>query len=276
MKKNIVLVSLLILNAFSCASKPNRQTAQSVDSEASDNQPTSANDCGGLKPNDLTIWTLQKMANDKKIDTLNCLFNHKSIAITKLPVGYAAGTAARVFDRPILSGPTGFAWKGKIFFPSEDPTISKGLNRIRHHLGRYKPTASFVTKLVPSHALVEGQIDSGKPIVVLNYTDPVSEKNYAVEGLLKKIQVYDLMVPVPGKNGDIYIGKTWRGQYNKKTKVFNVYNPDELTAWFFLDFSQAALNEQEDRQVDKSEDEVYIKVLPIIKKEQIQQMNYNY
>ena len=47
-------------------------------------------------------------------------------------------------------------------------------------------------------------------------------------------------------------------------------------AWFFLDFSQAALNEQEERQVDKSEDEVYIKVLPIIKKEQIQQMNYNY
>ena len=97
-----------------------------------------------------------------------------------------------------------------------------------------------------------------------------------MEALLNKIQVYDLMVPVPGKNGDVYIGKTWRGRYNKKTKVFEVYNPNELTAWFFLDFSQAALNEQEDRQVDKSEDEVYIKVLPIIKKEQIRQMNFNY
>ncbi len=276
MKKNSLFIVLVILSVFSCASKPDRKTAQSSVDMVIETAPTAANDCGGIKSEDLTIWTLQKMANDNKLDVLNCLFNHKSIAITGLPIGYAAGTAGRVFDIPLLSGPTGFAWKGKIFFPSEDPTISKGLNRIRHYLGRYKPTASFVTRLVPSHPLVEGQINAGKPIVVLNYTDPISEKKYNVESFLKKIQVYDLMVPVPGKNGHIYIGKTWRGKYNKKTKVFNVYDPNELTAWFFLDFSQAALDEQEERQVDKSEDEVYIDVLPTVEKEQIQQMNFNY
>src|SRR5262249_40684232 len=45
----------------------------------------------------LTVWTLQKMAQEKRFKELDDLFDN-GLTMNALPVGRAAGTAARVFD----------------------------------------------------------------------------------------------------------------------------------------------------------------------------------
>src|SRR5262245_64420210 len=45
----------------------------------------------------LTVWTLQKMAQEKRFKELDDLFDN-GLTMNALPVGMAAGTAARVFD----------------------------------------------------------------------------------------------------------------------------------------------------------------------------------
>ena len=207
-KTNFInLACALIL--FSCTHQPQRQTAAANDV-----------DCK-ITSDEITILSLQKLAGSKAgRETLNCLFNNKSLDITELPVGYAAGAGADVLKTSILNHLTGSNWKGKIFFPSDDPKISKGLNRINKNslIGlvgpkHFVPLASFVTKIGYNHPLLQGQFPIEKPIVILNYTDPVSDAHDAVENILDKVvKVYDLMVPVLGKDGhQVFIGKTWRG-----------------------------------------------------------------
>lgn len=62
----------------------------------------------GLRTGDggLTIWDLQKMAQEKRLNELNDLFDN-GLTMNALPVGVCAGTVARVFDlnaTPFLSG----------------------------------------------------------------------------------------------------------------------------------------------------------------------------
>ena len=45
----------------------------------------------------LTVWQLRRMAQDKRFDELNALFND-GLNMNAVPVGYAAGAAARVAD----------------------------------------------------------------------------------------------------------------------------------------------------------------------------------
>jgi hypothetical protein len=89
--------------------------------------------------------------------------------------------------------------------------------------------------------------------VILNYQNPGS--GTFVEKVLKDaVAVYDVMVPVAGKytsyskgggNGlPIWIGKTWYGHYDNVTGAFKPTKGHRQIAWFFLDFNQAALDEQ--------------------------------
>src|SRR5262250_1991599 len=87
----------------------------------------------------LTVWTLHDMAQAKQFKELNDLFND-GLTMNSLPVGLAAGTAARVLDldnkavAEALDSLTGKNWRGKVFFPSNDKSFSEGRNRIRAHL----------------------------------------------------------------------------------------------------------------------------------------------
>src|SRR5262249_17373268 len=87
----------------------------------------------------LTVWTLREMAQAKQFNELNDLFNN-GLTMNSLPVGLAAGAAARVLDldnkviAEALDGLTGKNWRGKVFFPSNNKRASKGRNRIKASL----------------------------------------------------------------------------------------------------------------------------------------------
>lgn len=218
-----------------------------------------------LRPEDITIWSLQALAQSGRLDVLNDLFNNYGLPITQLPTGYAAGTGARVFDlgtplfAKLLDDLTGANWRGKIFYPSESPVKSMGLNRIKQTLvlkTAITPMASFVTEIHPKHPLVP---DAKSPVVILNYAKPVT-KNYWQELALTQIEVYDVMVPVQGKYGPIFIGKTWLGSY-AKDRSFRTKDPNQLIAWFFLDFNAEALAVQQREHWDGAKENV-VQVLP--------------
>src|SRR5262249_45425298 len=84
----------------------------------------------------LTVWTLHEMAQKKQFNELDDLFNN-GLTMNSLPVGLAAGAAARVFDidnkivADALDALTGRNWRGKVFFPSTNKKVSKGRNRIK-------------------------------------------------------------------------------------------------------------------------------------------------
>lgn len=209
-----------------------------------------------LRAGDLTVWTLQEMAEKKEFAALNELFHH-GVSLDRLPVGYAAGTGARVLDlrtdlmTKAIDGLTGKNWRGKIFFRSENPRQSHGLNRIKKSLifetAPIVPMAAFTTELLDQHELVP---DVTSNFVILNYAHPLT-RPYWQERVLTKVQVYDVMVAVPGKYGPVYVGKTWLGNYDKAGD-FHAFRADELVAWYFLDFNPEALQEQARSHGDKS------------------------
>src|SRR5215468_6851740 len=111
----------------------------------------------------LTVWSLHEMAKGKQFNELNELFNN-GLSMNSLPVGLAAGAAARVLDidnkviADALDTLTGKNWRGKVFFPSNNKRISKGRNRIKASLllpnAPIVPMAKFDTMLLDSHPLV--------------------------------------------------------------------------------------------------------------------------
>ncbi|MFN8945209.1 MAG: hypothetical protein ACK5WZ_11385, partial [Pseudobdellovibrionaceae bacterium] len=210
-----------------------------------------------MKAGDLTIWKLREMAQNKQFDALHNLFNN-GYSMDHLPVGYSAGVGARVLDLNAalggraIDGLTGSNWKGKYFF-STSPVLSHGLNRIREVLfATSSPIVlmgRFTTQLLDSHPLVP---EAKSNMVILNYASPKT-KPYLLETLLTQIQVYDVMVAVPGKFGPVYIGKTWLGSYSKDGN-FTAFNSNQLIAWFFLDFNVDALQEQRLNHWDDSKE----------------------
>jgi len=62
-------------------------------------------------------------------------------------------------------------------------------------------------------------------------------------------------VAVKGKYGPVFIGKTWLGKYDKQGE-FTAFNPDKLIAWYFLDFNDGALKEQQEKHWDGSQEEL--------------------
>src|SRR5215469_11302424 len=149
----------------------------------------------------LTVWTLQEMAGDRRFDELNELFNN-GLTMNSLPVGLAAGAAARVLDldnkviAEALDALTGKNWRGKVFFTSNNKRASEGRNRIRASLllpnSPIVPMCKFDTMLLDSHPLTP-EVKSN--LVILNYSDPRT-RPYMQELALTKIQVYDIQVAV--------------------------------------------------------------------------------
>lgn len=78
----------------------------------------------------ITVWTLQNMAQEKRFEELDELFNN-GVTMNALPVGYCAGAAARVFDADnkliseLLDYITGKNWRGKVFFTSKNIKFPK-------------------------------------------------------------------------------------------------------------------------------------------------------
>jgi hypothetical protein len=209
----------------------------------------------------ITVWTLQDMADRKQFDELNELFNN-GLTMNTLPVGLAAGTAARVLDidnkviADVLSAITGKNWRGKVFFSSNNKSVSKGRNRMKASPllpnSSIVPMCKFDTLLLDTHPLVP---EAKSNVVILSYTDPET-KPYLQEMAFTKIQVYDIQVAVKGKYGPVYIGKTWLGKYDKQGQ-FTASNPDKLIAWYFLDFNEGALKEQQESHWDGSSEDLY-------------------
>src|SRR5262245_46677679 len=183
----------------------------------------------------LTVWVLQKMAQEKRLNELNNLFDN-GLTMNALPVGVCAGTAARVFNinvDPISDWLDWFAgqnWRGKIYFSSNNKRVSEGRNRVREFLADprspFIPMCKFQTMLVDNHPLAPRAKSN---IVILNYADPRT-KPYLLEQLVENFPVIDLMVAVKGKYGPVFVGKTWLGRYDEKGE-FAASNPDKLNNW---------------------------------------------
>jgi hypothetical protein len=208
----------------------------------------------------LTIWTLQNMAQEKRFDELDELFDN-GVTMNALPIGMAAGTAARVFDSDnkliseLLDSIASKNWRGKVFFTSTNKRVSQGRNRIKESLllpnSRIVPMCKFDTMLLDSHPLAPRAKSS---VVILSYPDPLT-RPYLQERLVSKIPVYDIQVAVPGKFGPVYIGKTWFGNYDKKGE-FTASDPNKLIARYFLDFNPEAVKEQREKHWDGGEEDV--------------------
>ena len=84
----------------------------------------------------LTVWTLQKMLQEKRYDELNHLFDN-GLTMNSLPVGMSAGSGGAAFDIGIdlinefVSLLALKLWRGKIFFSSNNKRLSEGRNRMR-------------------------------------------------------------------------------------------------------------------------------------------------
>jgi hypothetical protein len=259
--KGVLSLASVLFFVLSCthSSVTERTPAQSVSAE------TSQAKAPPLKPEEITIWTLQTLAQSGRLDVLNDLFNNHGLNLQQLPSGYAAGAGARVFDlgaplfAKLIDDLTGANWRGKIFYPSENPVQSMGLNRIKQTLvmkTAITPMASFVTQLLPRHPLTP---DAKSNVVILNYAKPIT-KNYWQELALTQIEVYDIMVAVQGKYGPVFIGKTWLGAYGKD-RSFRTGDANQLIAWFFLDFNPEALAVQQKEHWDGAKENV-VNVLP--------------
>jgi len=207
----------------------------------------------------LTVWDLHEMAQKKQFKELNDLFNN-GLTMNSLPVGLAAGAAARVLDidnkviADALDSLTGRNWRGKVFFSSNNKRVSKGRNRMKASLllphSSIVPMCKFDTMLLDSHPLVS---EAKSNVVILSYPDPET-RPYWQELAFTKVQVYDVQVAVKGKYGPVFIGKTWFGKYDKQGE-FTASNPDKLIAWYFIDFNDGALKEQQEKHWDGSNEE---------------------
>ena len=207
----------------------------------------------------LTVWALQEMAQERRLDELDDLFDN-GLTMNALPVGLCAGTVARVFDINVdvfsecVDWFAGKNWRGKIYFSSNNKLVSEGRNRVRSSLvdprSPFIPMCRFRTMLVDSHPLAP---KAKSNIVILHYADPLT-KPYWLEHILKEVSVIDLMVAVKGKYGPVFIGKTWLGRYDEKGG-FTASDPDKLSNWYFLDFNKGALTEQRESHWDGSREE---------------------
>src|SRR5215467_13176784 len=103
----------------------------------------------------LTIWDLQKTAQEKRLNELNDLFDN-GLTMNALPVGVCAGTVARVLDLNVAPLPEWldwFAeknWRGKIYFSSNNKRVS------REKPGEIQPGESILSVhshvQIPNHA----------------------------------------------------------------------------------------------------------------------------
>lgn len=226
----------------------------------------------------ITIQDLQALAHNaptdgRYTDLLLKIFNEYGVSMSYLPRGFSAGLGAAidisddVDASNALEHLTGKLWYGKYFErPDECSRIARGANRIGG-----SARIDFVARLIP-HGLidryVEGRADLGidarSSYVDLDYKstqpgkrrtslaepDTYTEDNFPVlnllSGLVERLGVYDLGVMIPGKNGPILVGRTWLGEYaDNREQTYSAGLDGKQIAWFFLDFSEAAVTSQE-------------------------------
>jgi hypothetical protein len=205
----------------------------------------------------LTVWTLQKMLQEKRYDELNHLFDN-GLTMNSLPAGMSAGSGGAAFDigiDPIVSWLALKLWRGKIFFSSNNKRVSEGRNRMRklvlNPFSPFVPMAKFTTMLLESHPIAPRAKSN---LVVLNYFDPKT-KPYLIEILATEVHGYDAMVAIKGKYGPVFVGKTWLGKYDDKGE-FTAHDPEKIIGYYFLDFNEGALREQREHHLDGSEEEL--------------------
>ena len=208
----------------------------------------------------LTVWELKKMAQEGRFSELDDLFDN-GLTMNALPVGMAAGTPFPL----VVSGATKLLewvesfteknWRGKVYFSSNDKSVTQGRNRVRKSLvlphSPIVPMMKFTSKLVDSDGLAPGAKSN---LVILTYSDPLT-KPYVQELVALKVQFYDVMVAVKGKYGPVFVGKTWLGKY-AMNGAFTPNDPNKLIARYFLDFNEGALKEQLESHWDGSEEEL--------------------
>ena len=258
MRLGLMISALTLVAAVGCSVSQREPVSRNPASDT----PLSASDThlktgsGGM-----TVWKAQQMAkSDGGLAELDRMFREDAVSLDGLPVGYAAGAAAQVLYNvggstfnSTLVGLTGANWRGKIFCKGT-PKASHGLNRIQSWLTlpidildrtqNVVPMAAFKTFLIPPEDPRNLAKDARTNVVVLNYAQPVTTGTFVEESLANAIQVYDVMVAVPGEFGPIYLGKTWKGKYDSKGN----FQPDSdaLIARYYLDFNPQALKAQKE------------------------------
>lgn len=272
-------VAIFVLILVSCTSSPPKDSSSRFPSSQQALDPSDPS-LVDTRSNALTVWKALEMARTEAgAQELDRLFAEEAVSLSRLPVGYSAGTGLPFPGFKVLPGYdeiakkalsflTGRNWRGKIFCPG-DAMQSHGYNRILDiDLGEAKelvlhgfasipimPVASFRTYLInpddPRDLArnLPGGVRSN--VVILNYAEPSTKAQShrpfnAVEGILQIPhggQVFDVMVAVRGKYGPLYLGKTWLGKYDPDSKEFKP-DWDALVARYFLDFNAGALEAQ--------------------------------
>jgi hypothetical protein len=213
-----------------------------------------------------TIHTLALMSDAQLFQ----LIEKEGINVECIPEGVSAGRPGRINKEAIREENTtksifkylfnflgsqnsqtvaGLIWKGKTLQRSpQNCSTGFGVNRVglldlftlkTHTLGRNKYVAdqgrfidaseeNFVNSLIANPNDVN--------MVELNYSEPGRDP----AGAGKAFGVRDIMVPIMGKYGIIYIGRAYTGKWLSETQ----FQSSGLVAWFFLDFSPEAVREQ--------------------------------
>lgn len=288
----VIIVSVMVLT--SCVHTPPPSTQQKSNAgnvkvsrpESGEKLPTSCSvleeefgwplnfaglDLGG--ENELGIYTLERLAKKENYRVLDYIFNCKSEYIKSLPSGYAAGTGSKsslardVFAK-FREDELKSLWHGKIFFQSENERMTVGKSRLySRDQKKIIPMANFVSRLAETHPYVP-EIASGANVITLNYSHlKTPRKKHHLETLLDDLQTYDVLVAIKDSDKKLYIGKTWKGKYDRSTTKFTADEPEKVIAWFFLDFSESGLAAQKkvenDRQQGPPTPEVILSPVPL-------------
>jgi len=226
----------------------------------------------GARPYSIYIHdfhTIDSLASLNEVQLFE-LIQAKAITVDCVPTGKSVGRVGRInsnvienknfvkvffkglFD--ILGGEdseyvAGQIWKGKEFFRNKNNCgIGKGINLV---MG--SKSITFTNRIVslkeydadlqrfldPSESYFVRAMEQSPNrinLVELNYSNPSLDPGH----IGKKFGVRDIMVPIRGKYGVIYIGRAYTGVWTTSTQ----FKSSGLVAWFFLDFSSQALIDQ--------------------------------
>jgi hypothetical protein len=251
--------NLLLIIALTCALNVNAANAQ---------EPQTAPSARYIHDSH-TIGSLASLSEEQLFDLI------KVWAITEdcVPTGESAGLPGRMdknvvgshnFVKVFFKGlfnilgnkETEFVasqiWKGKVFYRNpQNCTQGTGINRIMgnhaitltNRIMSLKEYTADIQRFRDINELkfIQDMEHSQKRInlVELNYSNPSRDPFHAG----KRFGVRDIMVPIQGKNGTIYIGRAYTGQWASSTQ----FKSSGKVAWFFLDFSRHAVEEQRSR-----------------------------
>jgi hypothetical protein len=210
-----------------------------------------------------TIASLSKLTDAE----LFSLVQYKGFNEACIPQGVSAGKPGRI-DKDVINNDNGIKalfglmfrflgnhnsqaaadliWKGKTFRrSSRDCTVGTGVNRVGL-INLFTMTVKNLTREVfitdegrMSDASEQGFVqaleanENDVNMVELNYSKPGLDPL----GMGRAFGIRDIMVPIAGKYGTIYIGRAYTGKWTSPTQFKSAGN----VAWFFLDFSPEAV-----------------------------------